>query len=295
MPRLIDTHSHLHLPAFDTDRGEVLSRMRAKGIATIAVGTNGRSSLDAIALAEREPDVFASVGYHPSHLSGGEDEYERSDVEPYSFDHLKEIAVSSKRVVAIGEAGIDETYLERRETGSGEREAGETREEMNEEGMEAQRRLFRDHIRLAAELNLPLIIHTRGAFREIAEILSGEAANGRKCRAVVHCFTGRWEDASMLIDLGLMISFTGIITFKPKKSDDPEASVLRVVERIPADRMMLETDAPWLAPEPHRGSRNEPALVAEIAKKVAVLRGETEETVARQTTENAAEFFRLSP
>ncbi len=279
-PRLIDTHCHLHLPAYDADRDAVILNMRGKGMLAITVGTNGVSSKDAITLAEKEPDIFATAGFHPSHLVGVHDEYEKRDTEPYSIDRLRSIATSSPRVVAIGEAGIDESYLKDDDPHRVEHE-------------KEQRIVFREHIRLASELGLPLVIHTRGAFKEIAEIISDESANGHPCRGVVHCFTGSWEDASMLLDLGLMISFTGIITFKPRKSDDPAESVLRVVEKIPMDRMMLETDAPWLAPEPHRGDRNEPAYVEDIARAVARIRGEDLDVIARQTTENAVNFFKL--
>jgi TatD DNase family protein len=280
MPYLIDTHCHLHLPAYDGDRDVVISRMQERRIAAITVGTNGRSSEDAIALAEREEGIWAAVGYHPSHLTGGEDEYEKPDTEPFSIERLKTLATSSSRVVAIGEAGIDETYLKDSDPDRARRAAD-------------QRAMFRDHVRIALELDLPLIIHTRGAFREIAEILSDESTKGRRCRAVVHCFTGSWDEASILLDLGLMISFTGIITFKPRKTDDPKNSVLRAVERIPADRIMVETDAPWLSPEPHRGVRNEPAFVEHTARKIAQIRGVELEDFARQTTENAVSFFRL--
>jgi TatD DNase family protein len=280
MPHLIDTHCHLHLSAYDEDRDAVISRMRERGIGAITVGTNGRSSEDAIALAEREEGIYAAAGFHPSHITGGEDEYEKLDAQPYSIDRLRMIAKSSPRVVAIGEAGIDETYIKDDDPDRARRAAD-------------QRSMFRDHIRVASELDLPLIVHTRGAFREIAEVLSDEACKGHSCRAVIHCFTGSWEEASMLLELGFMISFTGIVTFKPRKSDDPAKSVLRIIERMPIDRMMVETDAPWLAPEPHRGTKNEPAFVQEIAKKIAQIRGETIETIARQTTENAVNFFKL--
>jgi TatD DNase family protein len=257
--------------------------MREQRIAAITVGTNGKSSIDAIALAEHEPDIFATVGFHPSKISGGDDEYEKLDVEPYSIERLKAIATSSRRVVAIGEAGIDDTYIRDTDPNVAESEKAQ------------QRSLFRDHIRIASELDLPLIIHTRGAFQEIAEILDDEFASGHRCRAVIHCFTGNWDDASMLLDLGLMLSFTGIVTFRPRKADDPSKSTLRVIEKIPLDRMMVETDAPWLAPEPHRGERNEPAFVQDTALFIARMRGEDLKKIEDQTTENAIGFFRLKP
>ena len=281
IPRLIDAHCHLHFPAYDTDRDAVLSRMRAEGVSAITVGTNGYTSRGAIELAEREPDVFATVGFHPSHISGGEDPYEALDTEPYSIDRLKAIATSSPRVVAIGEAGIDDSYLHDPDPAIVEREKRE------------QRLLFRDHIRIASELNLPLVIHTRGAFQEIAEILSDERSAGHHCDAVIHCFTGTWDDASILLELGLMLSFTGIVTFKPRKSDDPAKSTLRVIEKMPMDRMMVETDAPWLAPEPNRGKRNEPAFVKDTTAFIAKMRGTDFSQIAGQTTANAMGFFKL--
>ena len=281
IPRLIDAHCHLHFPAYDTDRDAVLSRMRAEGVSAITVGTNGYTSRGAIELAEREPDVFATVGFHPSHISGGEDPYEALDTEPYSIDRLKAIATSSPRVVAIGEAGIDDSYLHNPDPAIIEREKGE------------QRSMFRDHIRIASELNLPLVIHTRGAFQEISQILSDERSAGHHCDAVIHCFTGTWDDASMLLELGLMLSFTGIVTFKPRKSDDPAKSTLRVIEKMPMDRMMIETDAPWLAPEPNRGKRNEPAFVKDTAAFIAKMRGVDVSQISGQTTANAIGFFKL--
>jgi TatD DNase family protein len=281
MPRLIDSHCHLHFPAYNEDRDAVLLRMREKQIWGIAVGTNIATSKSGVAFAEQHPDVFATVGYHPEHLTSSYiDEHEPHDSLPYSIDAVAEIAKSgSKKIVAIGETGLDFFRIDK------------DRDE--QEATQLQEFGLRDHIKLADELDLPLVIHCRDAFRRLATIIQSEQTTGKKVRGVIHCFTGTWEEGKMLLDLGFHLSFTGIITFPPKKDEDPERSIHRTIERMPLDRMLVETDAPWLTPLPHRGKRNEPTYVEHVAQKIAELRGIDVEEVARQTTENALTLFQL--
>ncbi|MBD3251957.1 YchF/TatD family DNA exonuclease [Candidatus Uhrbacteria bacterium] len=276
IPNLIDTHSHLHFGAYDEDRDAVLLRMQEQGIQTIVVGTNGATSKAAVAFAERSASVFASVGYHPSHMIHAiEEDYEEADPNPYDPGLLRQLA-SANSVVAIGETGLDYSYLQ-------------DRDDIEMRKVE-QRRVFKEHLEIAHELHLPVIIHARDTYDEISSIISQQS---QPVRGVMHCYNGTWAEAERLLAIGLMISFTGLVTFKPKKSIPETDQLQRVAERIPLDRFMIETDAPWLAPEPNRGKRNDPTMVKYIAEKIAELRGITLEEVAVASTQNAMRFFRL--
>ncbi len=280
IPRIIDSHSHFHFPGYDQDRSEVFSRMQASHTWTVTVGTNTTTSRGAIESAHAFPGVFACVGYHPNvFTSSYEDPDEPRDTEPYSVELLEKIATSSPRVVALGETGLDYYRMD---------------EGMDpEEGKRRQKDAFLDHIALGRKLDLPVVIHCRDAFEDLIRILSEQKAKGVAIRGVIHCFTGDWALARQLLDLGLHLSFTGIITFKPRSADDPEAHVHRVIERMPIERMMVETDAPWLAPEPHRRERNEPSYVIHVAERIAQLRGVSVDEICLATTENAVRFFKL--
>lgn len=277
-PHLIDTHCHLHFRAYESDREDVLLRIREKNMWCITVGTNAVTSRIGIAFADRHPGIFATAGYHPEHLSSSHvDEQEEADREPFDIARIRELAASSKKVVAIGETGLDFFRIDRdRDRAS---------------AIRSQENAFRSHIRLAAELDLPLVIHCRDAFSRLAEILREERHD--IIRGVVHCFTGNWSDAERLLELGLHLSFTGIVTFPLNKEARFDDSIRRVARDMPIDRMLLETDAPWLAPVPHRGKKNIPTYVEFIAKAVGALRGLEIEEVARQTTANAISLFNL--
>jgi TatD DNase family protein len=279
-PFLIDSHCHLHFPAYDANREDVLRRMREKNIWAITVGTNLATSRSGIVFAEQHDDVFATVGYHPEHLTSSYvDEHEPHDSSPFSIDSFVPIPEASKKVVAIGETGLDFYRID---------EGIDA-----EEAAQKQEFAFREHLRLAHKTGLPLVIHCRDAFHRLATVIQDELNQGNRVEGVIHCYTGSWEDAKSLIDLGLHIGFTGIVTYKPKMDADPEKSLLRVIERMPMERLLVETDAPWLAPEPHRGKQNEPTYVEYVARKVAELRGMDFDAVAEQTTENAMELFEL--
>lgn len=253
--------------------------MKEKGIWGITVGTSIGTSASAVAFADKTEGVWATVGYHPEHFTSSYHDEAEGDADDYSIDKIEALARSSKKVVAIGETGLDFFRMD---------------EGRNvDEGKALQENEFRQHIALAKKNDLPVVIHCREALTRLAEIVLDERANGWNVRGVVHCFTGTWEEAKPLLDLGLHLSFTGIITFPPKKTDDPEKHVHRVIERMPLDKLLVETDAPYLTPVPFRGKRNEPAYVEYVAQKVAELREEDIETVAAQTTENARGLFRI--
>jgi TatD DNase family protein len=251
---LVDSHCHLDFPDFGTELDAVVGRAKAAGIGRIVtISTRIKRHGELIDIVERFPDVFCSVGTHP-HQAHEELDIDVQDIVRHA-QHPK--------VVAIGEAGLDYHY--------------------DYSPRDAQERSFRNQIAAARETGLPLVIHSREADADMARILEEETGKGA-FPAVLHCFTGGRELAQRAVALGLYISFTGIVTFK--KSDDLRA----IAAALPADRFLVETDAPYLAPGPHRGKRNEPAYVVETAKVLADVRGLPFEELARQTTEN---FFRL--
>jgi TatD DNase family protein len=251
---LVDSHCHLDFPDFADDLDAIVARAQAAGIGRIVtISTRVRRLPALLAIAERFPDVYCSVGTHPHHAD---------EEDGIPSDELVELTRHPK-VVALGEAGLDYFY----EHGS----------------REAQARGFRAHVAAARSTGLPLVIHTREADDDCGRILEEEMAKG-PFRAVLHCYTGGRELAMKAISLGLSISFTGILTFK-------KSQALRdLAAELPADRLMVETDAPYLAPGKFRGKRNEPSYVVETAKVLAETRGVSLEEFSRQTTEN---FFRL--
>lgn len=277
-PHLIDTHCHIHFPSYDVDRAEVLARMREKGIWGITIGTASGNSEAGIKFAEATEGIWCTVGLHPSHTTSEHlDENEGAVHErEISQETLVRLARSSKKVVAIGEAGLDWYRIH------------------EEDAKHIQERVFRTHLAAAQELDVPVVIHCRDALTRLAEILQEFQASRFKIQGVVHSFTGTWEEAKPLIDLGMYIAVNGIATFPLRKGQDPESAIDRTIERIPLERLLLETDAPYLAPAPYRGKRNEPSYVEEVAKHVAKVRGMGLEEVAEQTTKNAMELFHLA-
>ncbi|MBM3531352.1 MAG: TatD family deoxyribonuclease [Alphaproteobacteria bacterium] len=251
---LVDSHCHLDFPDFAADLDGVVGRAREAGVGRIVtISTRVRRLDGLLAIAERFPDVFCSVGTHPHHA------HEELDI---SAADLVACARHPK-VVAIGEAGLDYHY--------------------DNSPRAAQEQGFRAHIAAARETGLPLVIHSREADGDMAALLRDEMGKG-PFPAVLHCFTGGRDLAFAGIELGLYVSFTGILTFK--KSDDLRA----IAAALPADRILVETDSPYLAPGKFRGKRCEPAYVAETAKVLAEVRGVSPDEIARQTTDN---FFRL--
>lgn len=278
IPRLVDTHCHLHFPPFDTNRQDVLARMKTDQVWTVTIGTSANTSRSAIECAEANDGVWASVGYHPEHLTSSFRDPSEGEVGDFDIEEIAKIARSSKKVVAIGETGLDFYRIDK--------------ERDRKDAERIQEDAFRAHIRLACSLDLPVVIHCREALTRLAEVMKDEQSNG-EVRGVVHCYTGTWEEAQPLLELGLYLSFTGIVTFPPKKSDDSAQHVHRVIEQMPLDRMLIETDAPWLAPVPHRGKENEPSFVRFVADQIAILRNTTFDEIAVTTTRNAIDFFKL--
>lgn len=280
-PFLIDTHCHIHFPPYDNDRAEVLGRMNAKNIWGITIGTGLKNSAAGVRFAEATDGVWATVGLHPEHVTSDyHDENEGEKPEKFATqEQLAEIAASSPKCVAIGETGLDWYRID----------AALDVEQAKAE----QEKVLHEHLRASYELDLQLVFHCREALTRLAEILQEEWNAGRKPRGVVHSFTGTWDEAKPLLDLGIHIGINGIATFPPRKGQNPDSAIDRTIERMPLEKLLLETDAPYLAPAPHRGKRNEPSYVEEVAKHVAVVRKIDLEDVAAHTTQNAINLFRL--
>ncbi|MCC7522557.1 TatD family hydrolase [Candidatus Uhrbacteria bacterium] len=272
-PFLVDTHCHLHFPAYDADREQVLERMNEKNIWALTIGTAIGNARNAIKLAESTEGIWATVGLHPSHTTSDHVDTDEGEVHEHDLtvEGLVALARSSKKVVAIGEAGLDFYRLPE------EREAA----------IQKQEKVFRTHIEAAKQLDLPLVVHCRDALSRLAEILEETGY----AKGVVHSFTGTWEEAKPLLDLGMHIAVNGIATFPLRKGKDPSTAINETIKRIPVERLLVETDAPWLAPNTYRGKRNEPSYVEEVAKHAAHVRGVTLEEIAKQTTENARALF----
>ena len=251
---LVDSHCHLDFPDFASELDAVVGRARDAGIGRmVTISTRVKQQDTLRGIAERFADVFCSVGTHPHHAD------EELDV---SADDLVRLTRHPK-VVALGEAGLDYHY--------------------DNSPREAQERGFRTHIAAARATGLPLVIHAREADDDVSRILEEETEKGA-FPAVLHCFTGGRDLAMRAVALGHYVSFTGILTFK-------NSQALRdIAAELPADRILVETDSPYLAPNPHRGKRNEPSFVVETARTLAGVRGVSANEIARQTTDN---FFRL--
>jgi len=281
---LIDTHAHLDYPDFADDLEGVIQRAAESGVTRIiSIGTGLESSRRAIELAERFPNVYAVVGVHPTNVQD----------EPGDFlPALREMAKHPK-VAAIGETGLDyhrlpSETLENSPTFTAlQAEVNDDIEAAVIDGAykDAQAEAFRVQLDLAVELGLNVVIHQRDAWDDTLAIL--KEYTGR-VRGVYHCFGNRPDQAAELISLGHLVSFTGIVTFKNA------ALVRETAVSIPADAFMVETDCPYLAPVPHRGSRCEPAHTRLVAEKIAFERGISVEQLARDTTATAEKFFRLS-
>jgi TatD DNase family protein len=251
---LVDSHCHLDFPDFAPELDAVVARASAAGVGhMVTICTRVRRLEQVLAVAEHFPTVTCSVGTHPHHA------HEELDI---TVEDL--IAhTNHPKVVALGEAGLDYHY--------------------DNSPRDAQEQGFRTHIAAARATQLPLVIHTREADADCARILEDEMGKGA-FPAVLHCYTGGPELARRAVALGCYIGFTGIVTFKNS------AALRAIAAELPADRFLVETDAPYLAPLPYRGKRNEPSYVVEVAKTLAEVRGVSFEEIARQTTEN---FFKL--
>lgn len=257
---LIDTHTHLDDARYDGDRDAMIERARGAGVGTlVTIGCDLVTSRAAVALADRYPFIYATVGAHP---------HEVKHIVPGWYEELRELATHPK-VVGYGEIGLDYHY--------------------DHSPRDTQQARFREQIRLARALDLPVVIHTREAQEDTVAILKEERAG--EVGGVFHCFSGDAWLAKDALDLGFYLSFSGVITFQ-------NAAMLReIVRTVPLDRILVETDCPYLTPVPHRGRRNEPAHVRLVAEKIAEIKGPIEaiglEEVGRITSENARRLFKL--
>lgn len=280
---LIDTHAHLDYPDFEPDFDEMLARAISAGVTRIlTIGTSVESSRRAVALAEKYSQIHAVVGIHPTSAE---------EAEPDCIPLLRELAQHPK-VAAIGETGLDYYRLPSAEAEKSlsvshalQAESPSDTEGAIRDGAykAAQAALFSAQLELAAELGLNVVIHQRSSWEDTLEILRPFTG---KLRAVFHCFGNSFEDAQELIDMGHMVSFTGIVTFKNGEL------VRQCAAQVPGNAYMVETDCPYLAPVPFRGKRCEPAHTRQVAETIAKVRGVTVEEISRQTTWNAQQFFR---
>ena len=256
---LIDSHCHLDFPDFAADRDAVVARAKARGVGRmITISTRVDRFASIVAIAERDPDIFCTVGTHP-HQAHEEPESSVAD--------LVRLARHPK-CVGVGEAGLDYHY--------------------DQAPRDVAARVFRTHIAAARQTGLPLVIHARDADEDIAAILKDETGKGA-FTAVLHCFTAGRALAETGLALGLYVSFSGVVTFKNSQE-------LRDIARdVPLDRLLVETDAPFLAPVPNRGKRNEPAFVADTAAVLASVKGISEADLARMTTDNVQRLFSKMP
>ena len=275
---LIDTHCHVQFDAFKDDVDEVIGRAQAEGIILNVVGTQKNTSKNAVALAETYENIYATIGTHPVHLHATHvDEEETSFLsreEVFDEDFYNKLVIS-KKVIAIGETGLDLFHIPQ----------GVSKEEV----LEKQTRVFLDHVSFAQKHGLPIVIHCRDAHEQLLTILS--QVDG-PISGTVHCYTGDWDFAQEYMKYNLCFGFTGIISFPAKKTNPaPQHALVDVVRRLPTDRILIETDAPYLAPQAYRGKRNEPFMVTEVVKKIAEIRDLSFSEVAEITTKNAKRVF----
>lgn len=270
---LIDTHAHVNFNAFKEDGDKVIRRSLDSETWMINVGSQASTSARAVKIAEKyEKGVYAAVGLHPIHLWESYHDFSelsfKTRAEEFDYNFYKNLTVSEK-VVAIGEIGLDYYHLPK---------------DRADELKKKQKEVLIKQIELAQELDLPVIFHCRDAYDDLLEII-------RKLSkipyGVLHCFADTLETAEKFLEFDFMVSFTGIITY-PKAE-----SVREVAKKIPLEKIMVETDCPYLAPQPVRGKRNEPVFVKHVAEEIARVRGVSFDEVAKATTENAVKFFGL--
>jgi TatD DNase family protein len=258
LPILIDTHAHLDEDRFDPDRGAVIERASAAGVkAILSIATTAASSLAAQHIAEQFSSVYASAGIHPNYAGQAQN---------HEWDAVKQCAAHA-RARALGETGLDRFH--------------------NFTPFPVQQDFFARHLALSRELRLPVVIHSRDCDADMLRMLREEYDRGGPLLGVMHSFASGEATAAACLQMGLYMSFSGMITYK--KSDE----LRQVAARAPADRILVETDCPYLAPTPHRGKRNEPAFVVHTAQTLADLREVSLESLAATTTENARRLFNL--
>jgi len=285
---LFDTHCHIQFRAFKDDHEAVIKRCLDKGMILNLVGTQKDTSKWAVEMAEKYENVYASIGTHPIHLHPTHVDEEETHFmtreedfdEPY-YDKLAQ----SKKVIGVGECGLDLYHLPKDKT--------------KEEVLAKQKDIFLKHLRFAEHHDLPLVIHCREAHDEMIKLLKSETSSKSQIKnlniqGTIHCFTSNWSHAQQYLEMGFYLGFTGVVTFPPKKTDpNPQLQLNEVVEKVPLDRVVVETDAPYLAPQSYRGQRAEPWMVEEVVKRFAVVRGVSAEEMAEITTANARRLFSI--
>ncbi|MEK7191917.1 MAG: TatD family hydrolase [Patescibacteria group bacterium] len=274
---IIDSHTHAHFPAYDADREAVIKRAQEAGVKMICVGTQFSTSESAIQLAEKYPaDIWATAGFHPNHLSNEwhHDRKEQSEAAPEKFDieKFRQLARHPK-VAAIGECGLD--YYRKMPNDVAQ--------------MAKQKEVFLEHVKLANEAKKPLMIHCRpskGTDDAYQDLINSLKEQKPLLHAVAHFYVGSLAMAKQLLESGFYFTFGGVITFARDYDE--------VVQYIPLDRILLETDAPYVAPAPYRGKRNEPAYIVETAKKLAEIKNISAGKAAEAATANALKVFQIS-
>ncbi|WP_127510085.1 TatD family hydrolase [Paenibacillus humicus] len=257
MAGLIDTHTHLDAPKFDNDREEVIQRARDAGVELMFnVGFNRETIPTTLELAEKYPFIYAIVGWHPT---------DSADVREGDLERV-EALMAHPKVVAIGEIGLDYYW--------------------DTAPKDVQQQVFREQIRIAKRTGKPIVIHNRDAHEDVVRILREEKA--AEVGGIMHCFSGSWETAKQCLDMNFYISFGGPVTFKNARVPK------EVLAQVPLDRLLIETDSPYLAPHPHRGKRNESAFVALVAETAAEIKGKNVNELVSITSANARKCFQLS-
>jgi len=274
---LIDSHAHVNFKQFEKDRTDVIKRSLDNDIWMINVGSQLSTSQRAIEIAnEYEQGVYAAIGLHPIHLEDqiyedvidGEKIEFRTRAEEFDTEKYKDLA-QNKKVVAFGETGFDYFHIQSKN---------------KQQILEMQKKVLVQHLELAKEMNKPVILHCRDAYTEMLTFLQ---SRGEQINGVLHCYGGNLEQAKDYLELGLYIGFTGIVTFKNAQS------IQQAAKNIPLDRILIETDCPYLAPEPFRGKRNEPLYVKHIAEKIAELKELSFNNVCSQTIKNTKKLFNI--
>jgi len=268
---LIDSHAHLNFEAYKDDLSEVIDRCLKENMKVINVGAAYDTSRKAVNLSLAEPSFYSAIGLHPIHVFD----------EEFNIEHYQDLIHSSKgRVVAMGETGFDYFHLwQSLEKGAKDEKDVKAKQEI----------VFRNHIALAKKNNLALIVHGRNgkedktAYQDIYRVLKDEDFK----RGVVHCYGGNLQEAKQFVDLGFYLGFTGIVTF------DKTGVLEEIIKWSPEDKMLIETDAPYLAPVPNRGKRNEPVYVKYVADKVAEIKNKSAEEIIEVTGNNASKLFNL--
>lgn len=305
----IDSHCHIQFKSFADDYKGAIARSIEKGCIMNTIGTQMDTSKRAVELAEEYAEIYATIGLHPiqSKRVGVTEEYTSFVARGEDFDtnYYRSLIESSDKVIAVGETGLDAYHV--------------PKDEKLEDVFDHQWELFMKHYELAREFELPLVLHVRDAHDEMikrlrsvilseqrelkdlqhsTDVTSGgsstsfHSAQNDKWKGVIHCFTGNWQQAEAYLDLGFYLGFTGVVTFPPKKTKPEEQeSLLEVVDNVPLDRILVETDAPFLAPQAYRGQRSEPWMTEEVIQFIAARRGIDVVTFREQTVENTKRLF----